>query len=104
MPNLGEQEGLDARVSNVTLSGVGNDRYVDAIAREHARPTGGLPLSYEDIFGRTFVNYLDAILAITNSDAAGYRCQGWNYVGHRLSATATLGVPTTNPPAIRSTT
>ena len=40
------------------------------------------------------------INAITNSDAAGYRCQVWNYVGHRLSATATLSVPTTNPPAI----
>jgi len=42
--------------------------------------------------------------SITNADAAGYRCRVWNFVGHRLSATATLSVPTTNPPAISEAT
>ena len=42
--------------------------------------------------------------SIKNSDAAGYRCRVWNFVGHRLSATATLSVPTTNPPVIATAT
>jgi len=42
------------------------------------------------------------INSITNSDAAGYRCLVGNFMGHRASATATLSVPTTNPPAISS--
>lgn len=40
------------------------------------------------------------ITSVTNSDAAAYRCQVWNFMGHRFSAEATLTVPTTNPPAI----
>ena len=41
---------------------------------------------------------------VSNSDAAGYRCRVLNYVGHRFSNTATLSVPTTNPPAISQAT
>lgn len=40
------------------------------------------------------------ITSVTNSDAAAYRCQVWNFMGYRTSAAATLTVPTTNPPAI----
>ena len=40
------------------------------------------------------------ITSVTNSDAASYRCQVWNFMGYRTSASAKLTVPTTNPPAI----
>jgi hypothetical protein len=40
------------------------------------------------------------ITSVTNADAATYRCQVWNFMGHRFSAAASLTVPTTNPPAL----
>ncbi len=49
-------------------------------------------------------NASHTISPVTNSDAAAYRCQVWNFMGYRASATATLSVPTTNPPAISSST
>lgn len=45
-----------------------------------------------------------SISSVTNSDAAAYRCQVWNFMGYRSSASATLTVPTTNPPAISTFT
>ena len=42
------------------------------------------------------------ITSVTNSDAASYRCQVWNFMGYRASASATLTVPTTNAPTIAS--
>jgi hypothetical protein len=41
---------------------------------------------------------------VTNSAAAAYRCQVWNFMGYRTSNAATLSVPTTNAPAIASST
>lgn len=42
------------------------------------------------------------ISSVTNSDAAAYRCQVWNFMGYRTSLAATLTVPTTNAPTIAS--
>jgi hypothetical protein len=41
-----------------------------------------------------------AIASVTNADAGSYFAKVWNFMGHRTSATAVLSVPTTNPPAI----
>ena len=50
------------------------------------------------ILGATNTSF--TINPVTHADAAGYRCVVWNFMGHRASATATLTVPTTNPPSI----
>lgn len=55
-----------------------------------------------DISGATNASF--TINSVTNSDAAAYRCQVWNFMGYRTSAAATLSVPTTNPPSLTTST
>lgn len=70
--------------------------------------TGPGPLFYQwqkngaDLFGQT--NAFFTINSVTNTDAAAYRCQVWNFMGYRASAAAMLSVPTTNPPSITRST